>query len=48
MSKKINKSKEERVKKQPTFFLAVLPIVIMIVLLGVGYGGLSLYNGVKS
>lgn len=42
MSKKINKSKAERVKKQPTFFLAVLPIVIMIVLLGVGYGVMGL------
>ena len=36
-------TKKERVKKQPTLFLALLPIIIMILLLGVGYGvfGLS-------
>lgn len=30
--------KKERIKKQPTVFLAVLPIVVMILLLGIGYG----------
>ena len=30
--------KKVREKKKPTFFLAVLPILAMILLLGVGYG----------
>lgn len=35
-------SKKVREKKQPTFFLAVLPILAMILLLGVGYAVLGL------
>lgn len=34
--------KTKRVKKQPTFFLAVLPILAMILLLGVGYAVMGL------
>lgn len=35
-------SKKVREKKQPTFFLAVLPILAMILLLGIGYAVLGL------
>lgn len=42
MSNKNNQGKAERVKKQPTFFLAVLPIIVMIFLLGIGYGVMGL------
>ena len=42
MSKKDNKNKQERIKKQPTFFLALLPIIVMILLLGIGYGVMGL------
>lgn len=43
MSNKNTQNKPVRIKKQPTLFLAVLPIIIMILLLGIGYGvfGLS-------
>lgn len=36
------KQERKRVKKETTFFLAVLPIVTMILLLGVGYGVMGL------
>ena len=35
-------NKKVREKKQPTFFLAVLPILAMILLLGIGYAVLGL------
>lgn len=43
MSIKNKQIKAEKIKKKPTLFLAVLPIIIMILLLGIGYGvfGLS-------
>lgn len=43
MNNKKEQNKVERIKKEPTLFLAVLPIIIMVLLLGVGYGvfGLS-------
>jgi len=37
MTNKNKQSKDERIKKQPTLFIAVLPIIIMILLLGIGY-----------
>lgn len=33
---------QERAKKQPTLFLALVPIIVMILLLGIGYGVMGL------
>ena len=35
-------TKKTREKKQPTFLLAVLPVIAMILLLGIGYAMLGL------
>lgn len=35
-------AKQEKVKKQPTLFLALVPIIVMIVLLSIGYGVMGL------
>ncbi len=35
-------AKQEKVKKQPTLFLALVPILVMIVLLSIGYGVMGL------
>ena len=40
--KMTEKNKKAREKKQPTFLLAVLPVIAMILLLGIGYAILGL------
>lgn len=36
------KEKKERIKREPSFLLALLPIAVMILFLGVGYGVMGL------